>query len=73
MNIRLVLLGVHLLVSVLLMSLILLQTGKGGLGRAFGGDVVYRSKRGAERFIFTATFILAFLFFLTSIANVLVK
>jgi preprotein translocase subunit SecG len=68
-----VLLVVHLLVSVILVGLILLQSGKGGLGRAFGGDIVYRSKRGAERIVFIGTFIAAFLFFLTSIANILLR
>lgn len=67
------LLGIHLIVSLALVALILLQSGKGGLGRAFGGDVVYRSKRGAERMVFIATFVVAFLFFLTSVANILVK
>ncbi len=67
------LLAIHLIISFVLIALILLQSGKGGLGRAFGGDVVYRSKRGAERLIFIATFVVAFLFFLTSVANILVK
>lgn len=67
------LLMLHLLVSVGLVVLILLQSGKGGLGRAFGGDVVYRSKRGAERVVFLATFVFAALFLLTSIVNMLVK
>lgn len=68
-----VLLIIHLLVSVCLIGLILLQSSKGGLGRAFGGDVVYRSKRGAERIVFTSTFIFAVLFFITSVANYFVR
>lgn len=67
------LLGIHLIVSCLLIGLILIQSGKGGLGRAFGGDIIYRSKRGAERFVFISTFVVAVLFFLTSIANILVR
>lgn len=70
---KLFLLTIHLLTSLTLVGLILLQTGKGGLGRAFGGDVVYRSKRGAERIIFYATVIFAVLFFITSIANYFVR
>jgi len=70
---RSILLVIHLIVSFVLIGLILLQSGKGGLGRAFGGDVVYRSKRGAERLIFISTFIAASIFFITSIANILVK
>lgn len=68
-----ILLIIHALISVGLVALILLQSGKGGLGQALGGDVVYRSKRGAERMIFVMTFIFAALFFITSIANMLVK
>lgn len=67
------LLTIHVIISIALVGLILLQSGKGGLGRAFGGDVVYRSKRGAERIVFIATFIVAALFFATSIANMLIK
>ena len=63
----------HLIVSIGLVTVILLQSGKGGLGRAFGGDVVYRSKRGAERVVFLATFVFAALFFITSVANMLIK
>lgn len=70
---KLFLLTIHLLTSLTLVGLILLQTGKGGLGRAFGGDVVYRSKRGAERIIFYATVIFAVLFFITSIVNYFVR
>lgn len=67
------LLAIHLIVSFVLIALVLLQSGKGGLGRAFGGDVVYRSKRGAERLVFISTFVFAFLFFLTSVANILIR
>ena len=70
---KVALLVIHLIVSIGLVALILLQSGKGGLGRAFGGDVVYRSKRGAERVVFLATFVFAALFFITSVANMLVK
>jgi len=68
-----VVLILHLLFSVTLITLILLQTSKGGLGSAFGGGEFYRTKRGAERVVFTATIIVTALFFLTSIANILVR
>jgi protein translocase SecG subunit len=70
---KLFLLSIHIIISLSLVGLILLQTGKGGLGRAFGGDVVYRSKRGAERIIFYATVVTAVLFFITSVANYFVR
>lgn len=65
-------LSIHVLISIILVGLILLQSGKGGLGKSLG-DMVYRSKRGAERVIFIATFVFAFLFFITTVANMLLK
>ena len=67
-----VLLVVHLLIAIGLIALILLQGSGGGLGSAFGGGGQYRSKRGAERIVFVGTIVLAVLFFITSIINVLV-
>lgn len=63
----------HLLVSILLGSLILLQSSKGGLGSAFGGGEVYRTRRGAERVVMSATIVAAILFFITSIVTLLVS
>jgi len=68
-----VLIIIHVLVSVTLVGLILLQTSKGGLGSAFGGADFYRTKRGAERIVFTATIVAAGIFLMTSIANLLVR
>lgn len=62
----------HLLVAVTLSGFILLQSSKGGLGSAFGGGELYHSKRGAERLIFQATIVASILFFITSVALVLV-
>lgn len=67
------LLVLHLITAIGLISLILLQTGKGGLGRAFGADVVYRSKRGAEKIVFYGTIVFAVLFFITSVVNYFVR
>lgn len=61
----------HILNAMGLVALILLQTSKGGLGSAFGGGEVYRSKRGAERVVFIATIVFSVLFLTTSIANLL--
>ncbi len=63
----------HVIVAITLIGLILLQTSKGGLGSAFGGGEVYRSKRGAERIIFIATIGITVLFLVTSIINVLIR
>lgn len=69
---KMALLGLHLLVSMTLITLILLQTSKGGLGSAFGGGAMYRTKRGAERVVFIATFVFSFLFLITSVINMFV-
>ncbi len=68
-----VLLVVHLIIAISLIGIILMQSGKGGLGSAFGGGGAYRSKRGAEKIVFRATFVLATLFLLTSVANMIVR
>lgn len=62
----------HICTALTLMSLILLQSSKGGLGAAFGGGDVYRSKRGAEKIVFMGTIASAVLFLITSILNLLV-
>lgn len=70
MNIALLVLQVIL--SATLMTLILLQSSKGGLGGGLGGGQLYRTKRGAEKIIFTSTIITAVLFLITSLINVAV-
>ncbi len=63
---------VHLIVALMLTGLILLQNSKGGLAGSLGSGEFYRTKRGAERIVFTATFVAATVFLLTSIANILI-
>ncbi len=56
----------------LLITVILLQNKGTGLGAAFGGEgTVYRSKRGAEKWLFISTIILSLVFLLTALANTL--
>ena len=69
---KLLILIVHILVSVTLIGLILLQNSKGGLGGGLGSGEIYRSRRGAEKIVFTGTIVFTVLFFLTSILNLLV-
>jgi protein translocase SecG subunit len=53
---------------------ILLQQKGSGLGAGFGGEsTVYRTKRGAEKFIFRFTIVLAVLFLATSLANLFIE
>jgi len=63
---------IQIITAVSLIALILLQNSKGGLGGGLGSGEFYRSKRGAERIVFTSTIIFAALFLLTSIANLIV-
>ncbi|NQU77553.1 preprotein translocase subunit SecG [Candidatus Falkowbacteria bacterium] len=62
---------IQLIVAILLIVTILLQQRGSGLGAAFGGESsVYRTKRGAEKTIFTATIILVVLFLGLALVNV---
>lgn len=71
MNVFLLIL--QILLSILLITLILLQSSKGGLGGGLGGGELYRTKRGAEKVVFTATIVTAVLFLITSLANVMIR
>ena len=63
---------IQLTVSILLIITILLQNRGTGLGAAFGGEGnIYRTKRGAEKFLFIATVVLAIIFLATALANVI--
>ena len=63
----------HILVAIGLIALVLLQTSKGGLGSAFGGGEVYRTRRGAERVVFGATIVVSVLFLITSIVTLFLR
>lgn len=63
----------QIIVSVLLIGVILLQQKGTGLGASFGGSgQIYRSKRGLERILFWATIVLAVIFSLTAVANLII-
>lgn len=52
-------------VGIILIGLIILQAKGTGLGSGFGGDMGhYSTKRGAEKFIFTATIVIGVIFLL---------
>ncbi|MDP2812522.1 MAG: preprotein translocase subunit SecG [bacterium] len=64
---------VQIIVSILLVAAIMLQQKGSGLGAAFGGDsAVYRTKRGAEKFLFRATIVLAALFLISALINLFI-
>lgn len=63
---------IQIVLGVLLGVAILLQRQGAGLSGAFGGEgEFYHSRRGAEKFLFTATIILSILFFGAALANVI--
>jgi preprotein translocase subunit SecG len=60
------------ILAVALVAAILLQQRGTGLGGAFGGEVTaYRSRRGIERTLFRLTILLAVLFVIFSLLNLL--
>jgi preprotein translocase subunit SecG len=60
------------ILAVALVAAILLQQRGTGLGGAFGGEVTaYRSRRGIERTLFRLTIMLAVLFVIFSLLNLL--
>ena len=64
---------VELILSILLIVVILLQQKGGGLGAAFGGSSnVYSTKRGMDKVLYQITIVVAILFLLISLANLLV-
>ena len=60
----------QLVSSLLLIAVILVQSRGAGLGGVFGGDSgVYRTKRGAEKFFFASTIVLAVIFLGLAVVN----
>jgi len=63
-----------MVLSLLLIAGIVLQQRGAGLGGAFGGDnfaSTFYKRRGAEKFLFNATIVIAILFVIAAIANFL--
>lgn len=66
------LLVIQTIISILLMTLILLQARGTGLGSTWGGGgETYRSKRGVEKIFLVSTVVLTALFLATAIINLL--
>ena len=64
---------VQIILSILLVAAILLQQRGSSLGGAFGGDnfsATFHKRRGAELFLFKASVILAVLFVLSALLNI---
>ena len=63
----------QIILAIFLIASILLQHRGTSLGGAFGGEGnVYRSRRGAEKFLLYATVVFAALFVGLAIANILI-
>ena len=64
----------QIIISALLIGAILLQRRSGGLSPAFGGGGgAYRTRRGVERGLFGATIVLAALFIIAALVNIVVR
>jgi preprotein translocase subunit SecG len=62
----------QMILALALITAILLQQRGTGLGGAFGGEVTaYRSRRGIERTLFRLTIVMALLFVIFSLLNLL--
>lgn len=65
----------QIILSVLLIGGVLLQQSEAGVGGSFGGgdgfSSSYHTKRGAERFIFISTIVVAVLFVLVALVDLL--
>ena len=63
---------IQIIIACLLVASILLQHRGTSLGGAFGGEGnVYRSRRGAEKFLFYTTIVLGFIFVVMAVVNTL--
>ncbi len=62
-----------IIVSLILITLVMLQSKGGGLGSMFGSDgSVYQTRRGMEKTIYTMTIVFSAVFLLISLATVMV-
>lgn len=74
MNIQMILSIAEIAVVILLIITILLQQKGSGLGSAFGGgNDIYATKRGAEKFIFYSSIVLSVLFLGLALASFLIQ
>jgi len=60
-----------IIIAIALSTIVLIQaSGASGLGSAFGGSDIYRTRRGMEKTLYNLTFLLAGVFFLLSLLAV---
>ena len=66
---------IQIILSVALIAAIVLQSKGAGLGGLSGGSEgggVFRARRGVEKLLFNITIVLAIVFFITAVINVVV-
>jgi protein translocase SecG subunit len=75
MNYPLILTIAQILVSLVLIVLVLLQERSAGMSGIFGGDGggIYQTRRGIERIAFGSTVVLAVVFAIISIAQLVLR
>jgi preprotein translocase subunit SecG len=61
---------IQIILSVTVIILLLLQAKGAGLGSIFGGDGIYRTRRGVEKTLYQITIALSLLFFIISLISV---
>lgn len=62
----------QMIFGIILIALVLLQIKGTGLGSTFGGDLgFYRTKRGFEKLLFNGTIVVAALFLITSLIELI--
>lgn len=67
-----VILLIQIILAGVLVLVILIQQKGAGLGSSFGADMaLYRTKRGAEKFLFRTTIVISALFIIASIAGLI--
>ena len=66
---------IQIVLSILLVTVVLLQQSAAGLGNALGGTdsgVTFHTRRGFEKFLFVSTFVLGILFIIAALAAILI-
>jgi preprotein translocase subunit SecG len=61
------------ILAITLIVLVLVQAKGSGLGAVFGGDSIYKTRRGVEKSIFQATIGVAIIFFAIALLNVIIQ
>jgi protein translocase SecG subunit len=66
---------IQIILSILLIVDVLLQQSSAGLGSAFGGDssVTFHTRRGFERVLFIATFVLGALLVISAVLSLVLR